>query len=132
MKKVLIVVLCIAGFWALIKYSLFTHAERCTELESEVRTTLSTLQSCNSDSDCDWIRLSCPFDCQTIVARSGIDQALAAYGKYTRECMFVCPECPKPTPLRPRCVTNRCVHPDAIIDTGGIGTGGMTQALDEE
>jgi hypothetical protein len=109
MKRFAVWLLVILGFVAFVKFSLLSHSETCQKLEVEAKSRLHELAVCQTDSDCTFVRLSCPYDCVTALHRNSVDPAMTLVSNYNKNCMMVCPECPKFDPGPIRCMAGFCV-----------------------
>ena len=109
MKRFLAWLAVILGFVVFVKFSLLSHAGTCQKLELEGKAKLLEFAGCESDADCTYVRLSCPFDCVTPVHRASVDSALSVVSQYNKSCMMVCPECPPTESKMIRCQAGRCL-----------------------
>lgn len=108
MKKALIWILGIAGFVLVVKYVLLSHAGECQRLQTEISDKLKNLAVCEQDSDCSVSSFSCPFSCETALNRANVSEAVQQVGVYNKQCMMVCPECPKLVTARAVCENGFC------------------------
>jgi hypothetical protein len=92
-----------------VKFSLLSHADGCEQSEQEVKAIILQSQSCSSDADCVFTRLSCPFPCITPMRKGTQPDIIAAVNKYHDTCMPMCPDCPKHNPSQIVCENNLCV-----------------------
>lgn len=108
MKSLLIKLSLALAFVAFVKYTLFSHANTCSQLEAETKNRLKEFAQCSQDSDCTFVRLNCPFDCLTGVNRNQVDALLSSISTYNKSCMMVCPSCPKTEPQVLACENGLC------------------------
>jgi hypothetical protein len=108
MKKVLGWTAVIIIFVVAVKYTLFSHATRCTEIAAEVSIALERYAQCSEDSDCTVVTLACPFDCSTPLNRANVQLAFSEVGTYQKNCMMVCPDCPPAKSTAASCQNGKC------------------------
>jgi hypothetical protein len=108
MKKVIVWTIVVLVFVATIKYVLFSHATRCTEIAQQVASSLERYGQCEVDSDCTIVTLSCPFDCNTPLHKAQVQAAFSEVTTYQKNCMMVCPDCPPAKATRVSCQNGQC------------------------
>lgn len=107
-KVVLLWVLGIAGFIIFVKMNLLSQTGKCSSLQKTALSEIEKLKICATDYECTFLRLSCPFDCFTPINSKYTNQALTHVNKYNKECMMVCPLCPKKVNQALKCIEGKC------------------------
>ncbi len=108
MRRWILIILAAAAVVGTIKYVGFSLAEECQNLQNEALARIDRSKQCETDADCTILRLSCPFECETAINRTSHDGVMEAVRSFTRDCMLVCPECPKGLLSKPRCRQGLC------------------------
>lgn len=116
MRKIAVWTLGVIGFAILVFYMKSSQVELCAETAISTKAALAELATCSQDSECTSISLSCPFDCKTPVRRDRVFEAMAAVSKYQKDCMMICPDCPKVIPGVTSCHQGRCRWEPAIAE----------------
>ncbi len=108
MKRILLGTLVFCGIGYFFYDSLTDAVNNCGELEAVTRSAILAAKSCRVDQDCLLLGLPCPYECLNPIRGDAKPQVLSALNDYNKNCLAMCPDCPKDSSSKVACKNQQC------------------------